>query len=89
MTRDEVKRLTFQLLRDDLKLSVDPVAISEDVPIQDLGINSLELVNLILLLEEEWGIALRTSEIVELDTLRQLLDLLEAKLAGRVVPTGP
>ena len=75
-----VRQVLAKILVEELKLPIDPAAISDDQSIEDLGMNSLHLMKLIYLLEDTFNIRLDTDEILDVDGVRDLLTLLEAKI---------
>ena len=77
-TRKEILRI----LNDQLKLNLDPATVSDDQSIQDLGMSSVHLMKLIYVLEDDFGITLGTDQILEIDTLGELVALLESRRAA-------
>ena len=59
-------------------LEVDPASVSEGTRlVEDLAADSLAIVEIVELLEEELGIAVDDAELDDLETLGDALDLLE------------
>jgi acyl carrier protein len=75
-----IRQVLAKILVEELKLPIDPATISDDQSIEDLGMNSLHLMKLIYLLEDTFDIRLDTDEILDVDGVRDLLSLLEAKI---------
>jgi len=69
------------LFIDKLGVKLDPSNIDPDQSIQDMGMDSLILIKLIYLLEEEYGVTLRTEEILNINTLSDLVTCVEEKIA--------
>jgi acyl carrier protein len=66
------------------RLAVDPAELAPEVSLTDeLAADSLDLVDLVSGLEEEFGIAVPESTIDELRTYRQLVDVAEAHTRER------
>jgi acyl carrier protein len=64
-------------------LKVDLSGLKSDTTIQDLGMDSLALVNLLYVLETDFGVTLKTEEILEINTVGDLRAMLEScALAG-------
>lgn len=78
MTQNIRQTLT-KILVEDLKLPIDQATVTDDQSIEDLGMNSLHLMKLIYLLEDTFDIRLDTDEMLDVDGVRDLLALLEAK----------
>lgn len=71
---EHIVRTEFQkLLRADYQDDFD------DVPLADLGIDSLDFFEKILFLEDEFGISIRISELDNKVTLSDILDTLQVK----------
>jgi len=67
-----------KLLIDDLQLSADDITLEAEL-IGDLGINSLELADLVLLCEEKFGIEIKDDEIHKFITVGDIVKYLEEK----------
>lgn len=77
----EARKKLENMLIDKLKLDVDFSAIKDDQSIQELGMDSLVLVRLIYLLEDDYRVTLSTSEILGVGTYGELVHLLDRKLS--------
>jgi len=69
----------FGILANQLKLDVDASTISDDQLIEELGMSSLQMMKLIYIFEDEFGITLSTQEVLEINTVGELVALLDAK----------
>lgn len=56
------------------KLNVDRVKITSDVTLQALGADSLDIVELIMLFEDQFGIEINDEDAEQLKTLSDLID---------------
>lgn len=62
------------------QLSIDPAKIAPDADIiKDLGADSLDVVELMMALEDEYGITLPESEVEGIKTVQDVVDMM-AKL---------
>lgn len=71
----------FETLKDLLvkELSIDPKAITMDAELSgDLGINSIELANLVMLCEEKFDITIDDDDIHKLVTVGDVVEYLES-----------
>ncbi|MBR4979826.1 MAG: acyl carrier protein [Clostridia bacterium] len=60
---------------------VDPSTIDEDTNIvEDLGADSLEIVDMLMALEENFGITVSDEEALTLKTVKDVADFIEKKL---------
>ena len=68
------------LLVDDLRINADDVKLEAQLT-NDLGINSLELADLILLCEEKFGIAIEDDDLRQFVTVADVVKYLEENAA--------
>ena len=64
------------LLAEQLKIDVSTITPDTDLK-EDLGVDSLDLFEFVMALEEEFDIEIPTDEVSELTTLQQVADYLE------------
>lgn len=64
------------LIKEKLNIS----EINKNATIADYGLDSLDVVEFLLELEEQYGISFEASETTNLKTLGELLDLLDKKI---------
>ena len=72
--------MIFENVRDALaqQFEVDPETITMETSlIDDLGADSLDVVELIMSLEDEFGIAISDDDAVQLTTVRKIVEYLE------------
>lgn len=63
------------------KLSVDPSKVVEDARfVDDLGADSLDTVELVMALEEEFGIEISDDESQEIQSVKDAISFIEKKL---------
>ena len=66
-----------KLLADELQ--IDPAIVTEDAELSaDLGINSIELANLIMICEEKFDITIDDDDIHKLVTVGDVVEYLES-----------
>ena len=70
-----VKEEVLQGLKDKLSLS----SIDENSRLQDLGIDSLDVVEYLLEIEERYGVEFPPEEMADLKTINDLVTLIETK----------
>ncbi len=71
---DKVK----ELLVEELSVNADDITLSAEL-VNDLGVNSLELADLVLLCEERFDIEISDDEIHKFVTVGDIVDFLTAK----------
>jgi acyl carrier protein len=78
----DTRQQTIKILTEELKLNIDPATISADRLIEDLGMSSIHLMNVMYDLEEAFHIRLDPEEMLAIGTVGHLLDLLDSKIAA-------
>jgi acyl carrier protein len=76
-TTDIEGRLTEALI----EFGADPDAISRDASFEALEVDSLDLVELAQIVEEEWKVVLKSEDMKDLATFGQAIDLVAARLS--------
>lgn len=61
------------------KLNVDKAKITSDATLQALGADSLDIVELIMLFEDQFGIEINDEDAEQLQTLSDLVDYVQAR----------
>ena len=77
---NEIKQEVVAYLAEQPTLRFDAAAWSEEQAIEDLGMTSLDLMNLLYSLEDRFGFTLETDEILEVATVGDLISLVETKM---------
>ncbi len=79
--RDEVVVALKETLVDRLK--VEASTITEDANLfEDLGLDSIDLMTVVMAVEEKFGIEVSDEELEDVTTLGQAADLLSAKVGS-------
>jgi acyl carrier protein len=63
------------------KFQLEPDEVDDDVRLDDLGLDSLDLVELALIIEKEFGVRVTDDELAGAQRLRAIVELLEARSA--------
>lgn len=69
-----------QEIENLIKEKLNIYEINRNATIADYGLDSLDVVEFLLELEEQYGISFEASETTNLKTLGELLDLLDKKI---------
>lgn len=78
----ETKERIINMLAD--KLGFEPMEINENQDfVTDLGADSLDMVEIVMGVEEEFGLRIEDEEIPEVKTVGDLVKLIEKKRLGR------
>lgn len=74
MTFDKIKKI----LSEQFEVPADSIT-EETSMVDDLGADSLDVVELIMSVEDEFGLSISDEEAVELTTVSKLLEYIEAR----------
>ena len=69
----------LEIVKEAIKDRINIGAINYDDKLDDLGLDSLDLVETMLTIEEALNVEFATDEIVELKTIRDVVNLIESK----------
>jgi acyl carrier protein len=84
--RESIRRTLVAYLEDDLGETLP--SFDDDVNLREgLGLDSVDVVGLVMQVERLLRIRLASEELVEIVTVGNLLDLLENKVAARPIET--
>jgi acyl carrier protein len=84
--RESIRRTLVAYLEDDLGETLP--SFDDDVNLREgLGLDSVDVVGLVMQVERLLRIRLASEELVEIVTVGNLLDLLETKVASRPIET--
>ncbi len=79
MTRQEIEQKVRKFLIDDLEIDEDK--IKDDARLKaDLGIDSLDLVDIVVIVEKNFGFKIKPEEMKGVLTLKDFCDYIEKKL---------
>ncbi len=79
MTREEIEEKVREFLIDDLEIDeekIKPEALLKD----DLGIDSLDFVDIVVIVEKKFGFKIKPEEMATVKTLSQFCDYIESKV---------
>ena len=66
------------MVKEQLDIDVDKVTESTDIK-NDLGLDSLDIVEILMTVEEEWGIIIDDDETTNIKTVGDVIALIEQK----------
>ena len=79
MTRQEIEEKVRAVLIDDLE--IDEEKIKDDATLkEDMGIDSLDFVDIVVIVEKNFGFKIKPEEMTGVTTLRQFCDYIESKV---------
>lgn len=79
MTREDIELKVKNFLIEDIE--VDEAAIAPDALLkEDLGINSLDFVDIVVIVEKNFGVRIKPEEMAGVKTLSQFCDYIQTKV---------
>ena len=80
MNRTEIEEKVREFLIDDLE--IDEEKIVDDAKLkEDLGIDSLDFVDIVVIVEKKFGFKIKPEEMADVRTVAQFGDYIESKVA--------
>ena len=76
-TREEIESRVFSALEE---FGAEPDAINPDSTFESMDIDSLDLVELAQIVEDDYGVQLKGEDMENVTTVRQAVDLVVSKL---------
>ena len=79
MTRNEIDEKVKEFLIDDLEIDEEKIA-PEALLKDNLGIDSLDFVDIVVIVERKFGFKIKPEEMADVKTLAQFCDYIESKV---------
>ncbi len=79
MKKDELFKRVQEIIAESLDVDIEEVTPQASLT-EDIGADSLELVDLTMDFEDEFNVKIETAELNEIDTVEEITNLLEKKL---------
>ncbi|OQA94464.1 MAG: Acyl carrier protein [Bacteroidetes bacterium ADurb.Bin217] len=81
MTRQEIEKITNEFLIEEIEIDAD--AIAQDARLkEDLGVDSLDFVDIVVIVERNFGFKIKAEEMAGVTTLGAFYDYIEKKVNG-------
>jgi acyl carrier protein len=81
MTRAEIERIANEFLVEEIE--IDPDALKPEALLKDdLGIDSLDFVDIVVIVERNFGFKIKAEEMANVTTLGAFYDYIESKVNG-------
>jgi acyl carrier protein len=81
MTRTEIEEKVRDFLIEDLEIDEEKVYPEAKLK-EDMGIDSLDLVDIVVLVDKSFGFKLKAEEMAGVDTFAKFCDYIEGKVKG-------
>lgn len=76
MNREEIVKITNEFLVEEIE--IEPELLNEDASLKhDLGIDSLDFVDIVVIVERKFGFKIKAEEMTGVDTLGAFYDYIE------------
>lgn len=79
MERTEVEEKVREFLIDDLEIDEEKIAADAQLK-EDLGIDSLDFVDIVVIVERKFGFKIKPDEMANIKTLSQFVDYVEERV---------
>ena len=79
MTRQEIEKKVQEFLIEDLEIDEEKIAPEAQLK-EDLGIDSLDFVDIVVIVEKKFGFKIKPEEMANVKTLSQFCDYIESKV---------
>lgn len=79
MARTEIEEKVKNFLVEDLEIDEDKIAPEAKLK-EDLGIDSLDFVDIVVIVEKNFGFKIKAEEMAEVDTYAKFCDYIESKV---------
>lgn len=79
MERTEIEEKVREFLIDDLEIDEEKIAADAQLK-EDLGIDSLDFVDIVVIVERKFGFKIKPEEMANVKTLSQFMDYIEGKV---------
>ena len=80
MKKEEIIETVNEFLVEEIEIDEAKIALEAGLK-DDLGIDSLDFVDIVVIVEKKFGFKIKAEEMVNVKTLSQFYDYIEAKLA--------
>jgi acyl carrier protein len=79
MERTEIEEKVREFLIDDLEIDEEKIVADAQLK-EDLGIDSLDFVDIVVIVEKKFGFKIKPEEMANVKTLSQFVDYIEVKV---------
>ena len=80
MSRQEIEEKVRNFLIEDLEIEEEKIAPEARLK-EDMGIDSLDFVDIVVIVEKNFGFKIKAEEMAGITTLTQFCDYIESKVA--------
>lgn len=79
MTRTEIEEKVREFLIEDLEIDEEKITVDAKLK-DDLGIDSLDFVDIVVIVEKKFGFKIKPEEMADVLTFSQFCDYIESKI---------
>ena len=82
MTRKEIAAILIEVMKDSVEEPVDWDGLTETSRIEELGFDSLAILDLVFYMKERFGIEVEVDELTDVSTFGDMINFIEQRLAS-------
>ena len=82
MERNEILEKLQTILKENAPEQVDWATVTEETPIETMGIDSLFMLDLLFDLEDAFGVKIEAKDVVGIKTVGQMVTFLDERVEG-------
>jgi len=82
MTKEEIKKIVTHFLVEELEIEENKIA-DEALLKDELGIDSLDFVDIVVIVEKNFGFKIKPEEMADVRTLSHFCDYIESKVCAK------
>lgn len=82
MNRTDITTTLKGLIRQQEQVTNDLVSITEETKIDQIGFDSISILDFMYDLEDKLGVRIEIADLVNMEKVKDLIDYLDGKLAG-------
>ncbi len=79
MTREEIEKKVRAFLIEELEIEEEKIADDAKLK-EDMGVDSLDFVDIVVIVEKNFGFKIKPEEMQGVTTLREFIDYIESKV---------
>jgi acyl carrier protein len=82
MTRKEIEKTVKEFLIEELEIDESKIVFEGNLK-NDIGLDSLDFVDIVVIVERKFGFKINPEEMAEITTLSQFCDYIETKVGNK------
>ncbi len=79
MTREELFLEVKERLQEEFEIEDEMVMVEDANLVEDMGLDSLDFIDVVVIVDQEYGVSLKPEDFTDVKTLGQFVDLIYSK----------